>query len=91
MKYGLFALVLAALVCPSAASAQSALEAEAEYSMEVTAPVDDMPDPFSIVDTTGVTPGSVIQSMVQQVKGIDTPVTMSITGGGTFSFGGGVW
>lgn len=91
MRQTLFCLILSAISLPESAIAQEALEAEAQYTIQVTAPVDDMPDAFSISDASGVSPGAVISSSIQQVKGVNAPVQISVSDGGSFLLPGGSW
>lgn len=82
-------LILAVLLAANApALSQVLLEAEGDYTFVVSEPIDDMPDAFNFKAETNVAPGSVIQSTVQTVSGINTSVPISISNG-TFNTGSG--
>jgi hypothetical protein len=57
---------------------------------EETSNVDQTPDPFTFTDRTGVAFGTMVESNVISVSGIDYPTTISITGG-EYSINGGTY
>lgn len=83
-------MLIGAVCQPVTSNAQASLEAEAEYTMQVMAPIDSTPDGFSFAAVTGAALSTNVSSAAVTITGINTATPISITGG-SYSINGGAF